>query len=259
MIRRAGVTQRKEFVPAAIVPTKAQETDLYRIYNRVVRAWGAAMPAIIDGIYSRTLADMVRDTPDQVQGEMETVEAALSRLVLVLGANLEDWVVRVEEWHRGRFGTLFTPVGVNLETMLGRGDVSATLQSILAENLSLIRSLDDQLRNGISGSVFRGLANRTPATQVAREIREVTAIARKRAELIAADQLQKLTGRLDQERQEQVGCDEFEWIHSKKKRPRPSHIVRNGKRYKWNSDVGKTDPPGRAIRCGCRARPVIRI
>lgn len=259
MIRRAGKTRQTEIVTSAITPTKAQESDLYRIYNQVVMGWGRLTRERIAPVYERSLGELVRDTPDEVQGEVDGVAAAMSRLVLALNANLEDWVVRVEEWHRGRFGTLFTPVGVNLDTLLGRGDVTTTLQAVLAENIALIRSLDDQLRNGISGAVFRGLANRSTAADVAREIRAQTGIARKRAELIAADQLQKLTGRLDQERQEQVGSDEFEWVHSRKRYPRPEHIARNGKRFRWDSEIGRKDPPGRAIRCGCRARAVIKI
>lgn len=259
MVRRAGITRQPEIVAPAIVPTQAQEYDLYRIYNQVVMGWGRLTRERIMPVYERSIGELVRDSPDEVQGEVDAVAAAMSRLVLALNANLEDWVVRVEEWHRGRFGTLFTPVGVNLETLLGRGDVTTTLQAVLAENIALIRSLDDQLRNGVSGAVFRGLANRSTALEVGKQIREQTAIARKRANLIAADQLQKLTARLDQERQEQVGVEEFEWVHSRKRFPRPEHVERNGKRYRWDSEVARTDPPGRAIRCGCRARAVIEI
>src|SRR5690606_3725767 len=131
-----------------------------------------------------------------------------------------------------------------------------TLQSILADNTSLIRSLNDQMRNGISGAVFRGLTNRTPARDVAREIRRQAGIGQTRAELIAADQLQKLTSRLDQARQEQVGLTSFEWAHSGKRHPRPEHVARDGKVFRWDSPVGRNDPPGRAIRCGCRSRAV---
>lgn len=259
MIRRAGKTKQPFVVVPAISPTKAQEQDLLTIYMRVVREWGRLIPEKVMPVYERTLGELVRDSTDDVEGEVNQVAAALQRLVLTLGASLEDWVVRVEDWHRSRFANSFTPYGVNLDTMLGRGDVAQTLQAVLAENLSLIRSLDDQLRNGISGAVFRGLANRTPATEVAREIRNTTGIARKRAELIAADQLQKLTGRLDQERQEQVGSTRFKWRHSEKRFPRPEHVARDGKIYRWDSDVGRNDPPGRKIRCGCRAQAIIDL
>lgn len=259
MIRRAGKTRQREIVALPIVPTKAQATDLYRIYNRVVTQWAQLARQRILPVYERTLSTLVRDTPDEVKGEADAVAAAMSRLVLTLNASLEDWVVRIEQWHRGRFGTLFTPVGVNLETLLSRGDVFDTLASVLAENIALITSLNDQMRGSISGAVYRGLTNRSTAADVAREIRNATDIGRKRAVLIASDQLQKLTGRLDEERQKQVGSDEFEWMHSHKRFPRPDHVVRDGKRYKWDSDIGRNDPPGRRIRCGCRAKAVISL
>jgi SPP1 gp7 family putative phage head morphogenesis protein len=84
-------------------------------------------------------------------------------------------------------------------------------------------------------------------------------VAKSRADLIAADQLQKLTSRLDQERQVQLGINEFQWQHSHKLHPRPYHVARDGMRFKWDSVVGRTDPPGRAIRCGCKARAVVDL
>lgn len=259
MIVRAGKTRQSYVVVPAISPTKAQEQGLLSIYLRVVREWQTRYVERILPVYERTLSALMRDSTEDVQGEVDQVGAAMQRLVLTLGPSLEDWVVRVEEWHRSRFANSFTPYGVALDTMLGRGDVTQTLQAVLAENLSLIRSLDDQLRNGISGAVFRGLANRSPAREVAREIANTTGIARKRANLIAADQLQKLTGRLDQERQEQVGSKRFKWRHSEKRFPRPEHVARDGKIYRWDSEVGRNDPPGRAIRCGCRAQAIIDL
>lgn len=259
LVKRAGRTRQSEIVAPAITPTGAMRDDLLRIYMRVVRQWGRECVERIMPVYERQLGPGVRDSVDDVEGANETAAAALNRLVLTLDDLLEDWVVRVEEWHRGRFSQLFTPVGVKLDTLIGRGDVRRTLQATLAENLSLIRSLNDQMRNGISGAVFRGLTARSPARDVAREIRKVTGVGQRRAELIASDQLQKLSGSLDQERQEQVGLDEFEWAHSRKRFPRQEHVARNGKRYKWSSYVGKNDPPGRAIRCGCRARAVLPL
>lgn len=255
--RRAGKYRRPRFVARAIEPTRAQETALLAIYMRVVRRWLAAWSSNVRPAYERSLAALMRDSVDDTQGEVDEATAALNRLVVTLDAALEDWAVRVEQWHRAQFGTLFTPVGVRLDTMLGAGDVRSTLQAVLADNASLIRSLNDQMRNGISGAVFRGLANRTPARDVARDIRKVAGVGKSRSELIAADQLQKLTSRLDQERQEQVGLDKFRWLHSHKKHPRPEHVARDGLVYAWSSEVGKTDPPGRAIRCGCKAQPVL--
>ncbi len=260
LVRRAGVYRRDTFVASPIEPTRAQENDVLRLYMRVVRAWQREWLDRIRPVYERTLGEPAfRDSVNDVEGATEEAAAALNRLVVAMSAGLGNWVVEVEQWHRGRFAQLFTPTGVRLDMMLGPGDVGPTLQAVLGENLSLIRSLNDQMRNGISGAVFRGLTNRTPAREVAREIRKQAAIGQRRAELIASDQLRKLTGRLDQARQEQVGLRTFEWVHSRKAHPRQIHVERNGKRFRWDSYVGKNDPPGRAINCGCRARAVLPL
>jgi SPP1 gp7 family putative phage head morphogenesis protein len=259
LIKRAERTRQPELVLAEIRPSVGLERDLRTIYARVVRRWGAETLERIMPAYRATLAEGVRDTPANVESAVDDSGAALTRLLLSLGPALEDWVVRVEQWHRGRFVQLFTPTGVRLDTLLGRGDVAPTLEAVLRENVGLIRSLSEQMRNGVSGAVFRGLQNRSTAVAVGREIRKVTGIARARAELIAADQLQKLTGRLDQERQQQLGINEFQWAHSRKLHPREHHKARDGKRFKWNGVVARTDPPGRAIRCGCKARAVVKL
>lgn len=259
LVKRAGKYRASTFTAAEIQPTGAMRDDLLRIYMRVVREWLRQWQTEIRPQYEATLAEGLRDSVNDVQGTTDAASNALNRLVVSLDAELSDWVVRTEEWHRGQFGKLFTPVGVRLDMLLGAGDVGRTLQAVLADNVSLIQSLNDQMRNGISGAVFRGLTNRTPARDVAREIRKQTGIGKRRAELIAADQLQKLTGRLDQQRQEQLGLTSFEWAHSGKLHPREWHKERNGKVFRWDSEVGKTDPPGFAIRCGCRARAVVDL
>lgn len=260
LIRRAGVYRRDRFVARAITPTGAQRDRLLRTYMQVVREWQRQARDRILPEYERTLAAAgLRDSVASVEGEAEQAESALNRLVVALGADLGGFVVEIEQWHRGQFGQLFTPTGVRLNMLLGPGDVGQDLQAALAENVALIRSLNDQMRNGVSGAVFRGLQNRTPSRDVARQIRELAGVGQRRAELIAADQLQKLTSRLDQARQEQLGIVSFQWAHSGKLKPRQEHVERDGKVYRWDSPVGKNDPPGRAIRCGCRSRAVVEL
>lgn len=259
LIRRAGKTKQPELVLAPIVGPQGLEVELRNIYLRVVRAWGVAARERIMPVYAATLGEGVRDAPADAEETIDDVGVSLTRLVLTLNSLLEDWVVRVERWHRGRVVQQFIPTGVNLETLLGRGDVARTLQTVLAENTALIRSLSDQMRNGISGAVFRGLTNRSTAAEVAKEIRAVADVGRRRSRLIASDQLQKVTATLDQERQTQLGIKEFQWQRSHKLHPRPRHVARDGRRFKWNSAVAKTDPPGRAIHCGCKARAVVDL
>lgn len=260
IVRRVGAFRRRTFVAAAIDPSKAQRTDLLRIYMRLVRGWQTRFRERILPAYERALAGMIADDDaGTLQFEIGLSERQMAQIAAAAGISVDEWIKATEAWHRRRFAQAFNPVGVKIETLLARADVNATLQAVLGENVALIRSLDDQMRNGISGAVFRALQNRTTGRDLAREIRKLAGTGQSRAELIAADQLQKLTGALDEQRQRQVGIEKFKWRHSGKAHPRPEHVARDGVVYSWNDPVAKNDPPGRAIRCGCRAQAVLEI
>lgn len=257
--RQVGKYRRAVFTARAIEPTKAQRDDLQRAYMTLVRGWQAGWRERIEPAYGRALAEIIADDTADVQSAVGLTETQVAALAAAAGFTVERFVNEIEIWHRRRFATTFTPVGVNLGTLLTRGDVSQTLDAIIRENVSLIRSLSDQMRNGVSGAVFRGLQNRTPARDVAREIRRIAGVGQRRAELIASDQLAKLTSRLDEQRQRQAGIRKFKWQHSGKTNYRPEHLARDGDIFTWGEGIAESDPPGRAIRCGCRAQAVLEI
>lgn len=259
LVRRAGKYRRGSFTAARIEPTGAQRKTLLRIYMRVVRGWQQRFRETILPEYERALSELITDDAGTLNTTIGITERQMALLAAAAGMSVDEWIRSVETWHRGRFAATFNPTGVKIGTLLDRNDVTDTLAAVLGENVALIRSLDDQMRNGISGAVFRGLQARIPARDLAREVRKVAGVGQSRAELIAADQLQKLTGALDEQRQKQAGIGKFEWVHSRKAKPRPEHVVRDGKVYAWTDPVAKNDPPGRAIRCGCRARAVLEI
>lgn len=103
---------------------------------------------------------------------------------------------------------------VDLTTQMLAGDVEETMDDVIARNMALIHNVSDQTRGRISDIVFRGLQNRAPTREVAREIAKATGMARRRALNIAMDQTQKLSASLDRQRQLQVGMTSFIWIHN---------------------------------------------
>lgn len=259
IVRRVGKYNRAAFVARPIPPTKAQRDELQRIYMRIVRGWQTRFRERILPAYERALSELVTDDARDLQFEIGLSERQMAQVAAAAGLSVDDWIKATEEWHRRRFAQAFNPTGVNIGTLLDRGDVTATLEAVLGENTALIRSLNDQMRNDISGEVFRALQNRTTARDLARAVRKRAGVGQSRAELIAADQLQKLTGALDEQRQRQVGIGKFEWAHSGKIHFRPVHKARNGNKYAWDDPEIKGDKPGQAIRCGCRARAVLEI
>jgi SPP1 gp7 family putative phage head morphogenesis protein len=141
--------------------------------------------------------------------------------------------------------------------MLGPEDVRETLETIIARNVSLVRDVSEQARARIGDAVFRGLTERTPAREVASQVREAVAMSRRRSINIASDQLTKISSSLDSERMQQAGIEQWKWMHSGKLHPREEHKARNGKLYSFSKPPA--DMPGQLPFCGCRKLAVVEL
>lgn len=262
MAMRANPGRRKRDVTMRdIVPPSTFATNLYqRAYQPIVRHWEAAIPRIMAS-YTRTLASMTTDAPADIQADIDGTADSFLRLLLELLPELSDFVLRTEAWQRGKWrGAVLSATGVDLATLLGPADVRETLQAVIARNTALMRDLSSQAQSRVSDAVFRGLTERQPADDVARELREAVGLSRDRARRVASDQMQKLSSALADERQREAGIEQVEWRSSRKKHPRKHHEARNGKLFYLNSrkavDGSETveagDWVGQPPYCGCR-------
>lgn len=273
---KATGTKRRQIVFPPVQASPVLANDLAGLYIKVVRAWRDQASAMILPLYTATLRQLtaadhlvrmlrrepreVVDSPSDLQAQLDASESTVSRLVLTLTPALRDWTVRAETSHRSRFvAAAKTAAGVSLDTMLTAGGVQTTLEAAYAENLALIRNIDDDMRKSIGGIIFRGFQSRTPRREVAKEINDALQIGRKRALRIASDQTTKLSAMLDRERQEEIGIDHFKWMHSGKVHYRPAHKARDGKVFPWQNNGLNGDLPGVAINCGCKARAFIDL
>jgi uncharacterized protein with gpF-like domain len=256
MARRTRNIRRSSIVLRDIVPPSTLATDLFRgSYLPVITAWTDALPRI-EAAYTRTLSEITQDSPADVRAEIDGAAAAIDRLVLLLSPGLRDWALRVEQWQRGKWrGAVLSATGVDLQTMIGAGDMRAPIETAIEWNTSLIRDVSDQARQRISNAVFDGLRNRTPAREVAKSVREAADMGRARSVRIASDQLSKITSSLADERRREAGIDAWRWRHSGKLHPRADHVARNGKEY--TDETAPKDRPGQLPFCGCRGQAVI--
>lgn len=92
--------------------------------------------------------------------------------------------------------------------------------------------------------------------------------AKRRAALVARDQVQKLAGDIASQRQTSLGITRYVWRSSGEQRVRLTHRARDGQTFSWGPiepqlaqkglDVDKIDGhPGRPINCRCTAEPDI--
>lgn len=250
ILRQQG--RRRSITLAPITTTQAQHRALYRLYLQVVNVWVEATPRIVDE-YARSLSQMTLDSPSDVAAEITATEEGAVQAVFDFRAFFIEWAQALSLWHVNRIGQQLT-YATDLELTQFLGPVNLTVEDYLERNTALIRDISDQARGRIADIVFRGLSNRTPTREVAKEIAEATGLGRKRALRVAIDQSVKLSAALDRQRQFELGFDSFVWRHSGKRHFREDHKARDGKVFSWDSDVAKNDPPGYQPFCGCRAR-----
>lgn len=253
---------KRSVVLRDIVPPAMFASDLFAsCYRPVVNLLQRYTTRLV-AEYERSLSALTTDSAADIAGILDELGAELSRLVLSLTPEFRDWVLRVEKYQRDRWvAAVLSASEVQLETLLTVGDVRETLEHVLNWNVALVKDVGTQAQQRISNAVFSGLQNRSPARDVAREIREATGFARGRSLRIASDQLSRLSGSLVDERQRQAGIEQVEWKSSHKRHPRPHHAARDGKRYylathaavDGSETVERGDWVSQPPWCGCRA------
>jgi uncharacterized protein with gpF-like domain len=136
----------------------------------------------------------------------------------------------------------------------------------VAENVALIKSIPQQYHTEVQGLVMRSVTAGRDIGYLSEELAKRFDITRKRAQLIARDQNNKMTGAFQRARQIEIGIKEAVWLHSHGgKEPRPTHLANDRKRF--NVATGWFDPdpkvrrfitPGELINCRCSSRAIVK-
>lgn len=150
-------------------------------------------------------------------------------------------------------------------------DMPAALQeqvtAATAENVGLIKSVQQQLHERISQLVLRSVATGGKgAAEIFEEIRHYEGLAEKRAKLIAVDQTRKIQTAMNVERAKAVGMKRFEWLHSGgSAHPRKLHQSYDGRIFEYDNPpviddrTNERGYPGQAINCKCTMVPVLEL
>lgn len=261
MCRRQSNIRRRSITIRDIAPPAILASDLFAAGYRPVLALIDRYATLATAEYERSLSTLITDSGDDLTNIFERMGQELSALVLMLRPSLRDWTIRTEARARKRWSAaVLAATNVQIDTMIGPQDVAVPLETALNWNVALVRDVGEQARQRISAAVFAGLTNRSPARDVAKQIREATGFARDRSLRIASDQLTKLSSSLAEERQRQAGITTVEWKSSHKLHFRPHHAARDRKVYYLDTRtpvdggeaVAADDWAGRPPFCGCR-------
>lgn len=149
---------------------------------------------------------------------------------------------------------------VDLKLSAAQRDI---LHASINENVSLIKSIPSQYFTQVEGMVMRSVTTGRDLHQLTTDLQRNFRVTRRRAELIARDQNNKVNSSLQRARQIELGIEKAVWVHSGGgKHPRPTHVRQNGKEFDivqgwYDPTERKYIHPGQLINCRCVSRSVI--
>ena len=255
----AGPRRRKRITLRPIEPSTALAEPIRAEAQAIITAIRQAIVEELLPIYEpRPTLTQDADTGRMISA-LRKVKEAGTALVANISGRLANWAVKLEQWHRFRFGaSVKAGTGVDVIAFLSSAEAQDQTEAALAWASSLITNVQSELLDQIESRVWAAYSAGTPRRELGKELAAVMQISRKRADRIAQDQTAKLAANLDQMRQLEAGIKSYEWRHSGKLYFRPAHKARDGKTYRWDQppDDGH---PGQAIFCGCRAMPVLEL
>jgi SPP1 gp7 family putative phage head morphogenesis protein len=131
---------------------------------------------------------------------------------------------------------------------------SGLLESFMAEHMKLIKGLQREHLDKVSLALQRGIRQGRLHKDMAKDIRQMTDMSKRRARLIARNAPLQYSGELTRHHQMSAGIKSYRWQTSGDERVRKSHNDREKKVYSWD---GSGPHPRSEVQCRCDAVPVM--
>lgn len=181
-------------------------------------------------------------------------------------------VAETESAQRAAMNQQFRAV-VPVDVFADAEPVAPLLRKAVRENIALIESIPQRLHAAVEQTIGKGIAEGKQVRTMRREVQREFGVSRRRAQLIARDQVGKLSGALQRERQQALGVTTYRWSTSNDERVRgkpggrwPVNKSNRGDHWRlhnttqrWDDppvvepSTGRTAHPGQDYQCRCQA------
>ena len=185
--------------------------------------------------------DDVRDLEAKARAVFEKIFKEVEQKLARYG--LDDMVKKIarmtknttlREWKRSVKETL----GIDLFSDYYNGAFyEHALRRWVDENVLKIKSIPTEALGEMQQIVMNGYRRGASITQITKEIQEQYKLSRRKAQLLARDQVSTLNSQISRMQQEDAGCKKYRWSDSRDSRVRDCHRSLNGKVFSWD------DPP----------------
>jgi len=160
--------------------------------------------------------------------------------------------------------------GLSLQTSIVSPGYEDIATAIVAENVSLIKSIPQKYLDDVTGSVMRSITQGQGLKDLVPEIQKYDGQTYRRAKNIALDQTRKAYNTINAQKLTTLGVKQFKWLHSAGGvTPRESHMKISGHIFSFENleaeqaalGVPERDRglPSVPINCKCTILPIIDL
>ena len=244
---------------------------LERLYAKELTAYTALMMQTLNG-YIPEMRRLIEREQVRIDDEEQTsLDVLIDRLDMALavlpavGMIAGNMFDRVKAHSTRQFDTVVRSMfgqPITMNTVAAHqqdADLSTLKRMWVSDNVALIKKETlEKIRARMVERIINNVEEAKLTRALVDDLQNILMMEKKRAVLIATDQVGKLNGRITQYQQQSIGVEEYIWQTAGDRRVRPRHVARNGVKFRWDKppDDGH---PGQPIRCRCVADPVIDL
>jgi len=172
----------------------------------------------------------------------------------------QDVVFQIQE-HTNRTIANKLKAKNNRFDFVGKAELNENTKVLISENVKLIKSIQEKYFANVQSLLTEAIVNDKNSSWLTKKMQENYGITRRRAKMIARDQITKINAATVLAKQNELGIKEAIWRHTNRaKVPRPKHVAASGEKYRIDKGMlieGEYIYPGQKINCMCVSEWVI--
>lgn len=233
---------------------------------------------VIDGVFEKDYKKLIRadDFNSDFENIIKFIESKIAIELTAFLKRITRVAVLTEKFNYKAVEKSLNGIKKSIPT-LRNAKVQGEMKMWVSQNVRLIKTIPEKMLTKVEDIVYTAVRTGVSYTELSKRLVESFGIAKKRAIIIARDQINKLCGNLTRARNLELGITEYKWSTSKDERVRHSHEVLDKKICSWidvniykNNINDKTQlqrvsinatlsNPSQDILCRCTSIPIINI
>lgn len=246
------------------LPNAGLEAEYRRKLDSLIKAMTDDIEKHVESVYGKREDEIVEDASPSKQ-LINLINRRMVRWQRRFNNDAETiarWFIRrSDSTTRAKLGKELAKASGMTVNFRTTKEVEDVLDGLIAENVSLIKSIPEQYHTGVNSAVMDSVRTGRDLGTLTDTLHERYGVTKRRAAMISRDQNNKATEAIGLERNKSLGITHGTWMHrSGSKEPRGSHVRANGKEFPLSDGLmidGEMIFPGQKINCNCTFRPVI--